>query len=362
MEVKRASASNEQVQPTRHRSRIPIHNFRLRMRQTSRSSINLLAAGASGFFTLIQSGDSVPTDRADPGAWRRCLRAPWRRRAGKIVSPSSHVQVLGQPDAIAGLAQEARQRLAAHIPWLAPQVAAVELKQIESVQEGSPRAQATDRSAQPIEVRDAVGAADDALAVERHRLDVERRQRLGDRRHAVGVVVAAPGEHAHPVAVAPADEAEAVVLDLVDPLRAGRDRAAERWQARLDETERAASGSGRAPEDGSKLLRPSAGARANTAPAGASGPDVTNAIIPRLASAWTGRRAGLGLGCGPDCGFSLTAARKSRNFKGLQRRQPQLHDRRPRRACLGHWRRRVDPYPGDANERATQTEGDANNP
>ena len=66
-------------------------------------------------------------------------------------------------------------------------------------------------------------------------------QRFGDQRYPIGVVIAAPGEHPDAIAVAPADEAEPVVLDLVHPLRAGRDRAGERWQARLDETERGGS-------------------------------------------------------------------------------------------------------------------------
>jgi len=67
-------------------------------------------------------------------------------------------------------------------------------------------------------------------------------QRLGNRRYAVGVVVAAPGEHAHAVAVAPADESETVVFCFVGPLRPGRDRIGERWQARFYKAERAASG------------------------------------------------------------------------------------------------------------------------
>jgi hypothetical protein len=44
-----------------------------------------------------------------------------------------------------------------------------------------------------------------------------------------------PAEHAHPIALAAADETEAVMLDLIGPHRAGRHRAADRRQARLDE-------------------------------------------------------------------------------------------------------------------------------
>jgi hypothetical protein len=52
----------------------------------------------------------------------------------------------------------------------------------------------------------AILAADHALAVERQRLNRERRQRLGNPWHANGPVMAAPGEHAHAVAIAAADE------------------------------------------------------------------------------------------------------------------------------------------------------------
>jgi hypothetical protein len=65
-------------------------------------------------------------------------------------------------------------------------------------------------------------------------------------------VVPAPGEHAHAVALAPADEAEAVVLDL-GPLRPGRHGMAEGRKARLNEAGRATSRSGRAPEHGAYI-------------------------------------------------------------------------------------------------------------
>ena len=48
-------------------------------------------------------------------------------------------------------------------------------------------------------------------------------------------------EHAHAIAVAPADEAEAIVFDFVCPLRPERHRMAERRQAGLDKADGAAS-------------------------------------------------------------------------------------------------------------------------
>ena len=60
----------------------------------------------------------------------------------------------------------------------------------------------------------------------------------------------APGEHPHVVAFAAANEAKAVVLNLVRPLRSGRHRLAEGRQARFDEARGTANGSERAPEHG----------------------------------------------------------------------------------------------------------------
>src|SRR5262249_20654972 len=75
-----------------------------------------------------------------------------------------------------------------------------------------------------------------SLAVDRHRFDAERLQRFGNCGHAVSPILAMAAEHAHAVAVAPADEPEAVVLDFVGPCRPGWNGVAERRQARLNET------------------------------------------------------------------------------------------------------------------------------
>ena len=49
---------------------------------------------------------------------------------------------------------------------------------------------------------------------------------LGDQRKAVAPVVAVAGEQPHALALALDDQAVAVVLDLVKPIRAGRDLSA----------------------------------------------------------------------------------------------------------------------------------------
>jgi hypothetical protein len=46
------------------------------------------------------------------------------------------------------------------------------------------------------------------------------------------------GEHADALVIAPAHEAEAVVLDLIDPLRAGRHHPADGREAWFDEARR----------------------------------------------------------------------------------------------------------------------------
>ena len=128
------------------------------------------------------------------------------------------------------------------MPLVGSQVVAVKLEQIERVQKCVPRSLAPNRSAQPVEIRHSVLAANHTLAVERHRFYAERLQRFGDRRHPVRPIVSAAGKHTDPVAVAPADEPEAIVLDFIGPFRPGRHGAAECGQAGLDKADGAEGG------------------------------------------------------------------------------------------------------------------------
>jgi len=57
-------------------------------------------------------------------------------------------------------------------------------------------------------------------------------------------------EHPHPLAIAVTDEAEAIVLDFISPLLAGRHRVRVGRQARLDETGRSADRTGGTPKHG----------------------------------------------------------------------------------------------------------------
>jgi hypothetical protein len=120
------------------------------------------------------------------------------------------------------------------------EIVAVQLQEIESVQEGVPRALPTDRSPEPVEVAHTVRPAHHALAVDGNRGDPERSERVGDARHPVRPVMAATAEHPHPVQLAPADEPESVVHDLIGPLRPAWHGGAIGRQARLDEARRVA--------------------------------------------------------------------------------------------------------------------------
>src|SRR5262249_6108035 len=110
-----------------------------------------------------------------------------------------------------GTAQEPREYLAALVPGIAPQGNAIYFEHVERIEERIACPQAPDRSAQPVEVGHAIGAAHHTLAVERHRFYAQRRDCLHDQRHPVCPIAAVPAEHAHAVRLAVADKAETVV-------------------------------------------------------------------------------------------------------------------------------------------------------
>src|SRR5262249_14189879 len=72
-------------------------------------------------------------------------------------------KVLGEPQPGAGLGEERRQRCLADHEGLAPKVLAVEIKEVEGIEEGAGVILA---AAQELEGRDAVLARDDELAVD----------------------------------------------------------------------------------------------------------------------------------------------------------------------------------------------------
>ena len=88
---------------------------------------------------------------------------------------------------------------------------------------------------QAVEIGDAVDAEQHGLAIDHEgRVSVAQRG-LNDQRIAVAPVVAVAGEQPHALALALDDQAVAVVLDLVDPLRPVRDLGAAGRNAGLEQ-------------------------------------------------------------------------------------------------------------------------------
>jgi hypothetical protein len=95
---------------------------------------------------------------------------------------------------------------------------AIKLKQVEGIQKGGARTQVPYCRSHPVEIRNAISAAHDALAIERH-FDPKPGESLHDPGYPFGPLVATPTEDAHPVAIASADEPKTVVFNLIRPRR-----------------------------------------------------------------------------------------------------------------------------------------------
>jgi hypothetical protein len=96
------------------------------------------------------------------------------------------------------------------------------------------------RRPQRVKVRRPV-VAGDRLAVDQERLRPDAERSINDGREAVGPVMAVAGEAADARAIPAHHQPIAVVLDLVNPERAGRWLGHLRRQARFDETGRTAT-------------------------------------------------------------------------------------------------------------------------
>jgi len=86
-----------------------------------------------------------------------------------------------------------------------------------------------------IERGNAVVIAGDSLAINSAGARTQACQRLSDQREATGEVIARAAVEPHPLAVLAGNDAEAVVLDLMQPLAAGRQLIGFGWKARRDE-------------------------------------------------------------------------------------------------------------------------------
>src|SRR5262249_2573565 len=113
-----------------------------------------------------------------------------------------------------------------------PQVVTIQLDQVEGVEEYAlVRAVVTDE----LERGNAVVVAGNSFAVDDAGARAQACQRLDDQREAAGGVLARPAVEAHSRPVLPGNDAEAVVLDLVQPQAAGRQLIGFGGEARRDE-------------------------------------------------------------------------------------------------------------------------------
>jgi hypothetical protein len=117
------------------------------------------------------------------------------------------------------------------------QVLAVEREQVEGEQEHRARAVAFGQGgAQALEIGHPTVVHHHAFAIDGGGRDGQRAQRFDDQRHLVRPVLGIAREHAHPVAIAPGDKPEAIVLKLEGPATAVWHGARRRRQAGFDET------------------------------------------------------------------------------------------------------------------------------
>src|SRR5262249_22390463 len=153
------------------------------------------------------------------------------REHGQAVA--FYMLVEAQPQASFG--QHAAQRGLAHLQWITPQVVAIELDQVEGIEED-----AAVRALMPDELErgHAVVVASHRFAIDDARARAQARQRLDDQREAVGEVVAGAAEKPHALTILAGNDAEAVVLNFVQPRPAGRQRIGFGREARRDEAAR----------------------------------------------------------------------------------------------------------------------------
>jgi hypothetical protein len=147
--------------------------------------------------------------------------------------------VLVERDTFMGVTQKLRQYSLALLDRHVPQVLAVHFEQVESAEHGGGVVPVpTDQ----VEDREPILVADDGLTVDQARAHWQHRHRRDDLREAVRKVGALSREQPHPTVGALGHDAEAVMLDFVNPFRTGG--WAVRWtgEAGLDEVSRMGQG------------------------------------------------------------------------------------------------------------------------
>src|SRR5262249_20515932 len=138
-------------------------------------------------------------------------------------------------DAVANLGELGSEGGLAEIERITSEVVAVQFDQVEGVEEYvaviAPIANA-------VAGCDAVVVADDCLAVDDARPAAQMREGPSNRWKAPGEVIARTAVEPHPYAVLAGDDAEAVMLDFVNPQAARRRLVGFGWEARRDEAGR----------------------------------------------------------------------------------------------------------------------------
>src|SRR5262249_11681213 len=122
--------------------------------------------------------------------------------------------VLVEAQAKASFGQHTSKRGLAHLQRIAPQVIAIQLDEIEGVEED---ALVSAVVPDEIERSNAVVIAGDSFAVDNAGARAQASQRLSDQREAAGEVIAGPAVEPHPLTILAGDDSEAVVLDLMQP-------------------------------------------------------------------------------------------------------------------------------------------------
>jgi hypothetical protein len=121
------------------------------------------------------------------------------------------------------------ERGLADLKRIAPEIVTVQLDEVEGVEKYALV------GAVVIERGNAVVIAGDSLVIDDARARAQACQRLDDQREAPGEVIAGTTIEPHSRAVLPGNDAEAVVLDFVQLLAAGRQPVGFGWEARRDE-------------------------------------------------------------------------------------------------------------------------------
>src|SRR5262249_2698417 len=141
-------------------------------------------------------------------------------------------QMLVEAQAKASFGQHTSKRGLADLNRIAPQVVAVQLDQVEGVQE---RAVIMAAVANEIERGNALVIAGNRFATDDAGAGAQTCERLDYQREAVGEVIARTAVEPHLRAGLASNDAEAIMFDFMQPLAAGGQLRSFCWKARRDE-------------------------------------------------------------------------------------------------------------------------------